>query len=45
MSSGKRKPHYGFNKSIIRDGVVVILDKNGKVREYLDPKTKEVIKK
>jgi len=44
MSSGQRKRHDGFNKSIIRDGVIVILRKNGSEKTRLDPKTKEVIK-
>jgi len=29
MSSGQRKRHDGFNKSIIRDGMIVILRKDG----------------
>jgi hypothetical protein len=44
MSSGQRKRHDGFNKSIMRDGVIVILRKNGTEKTRLDPKTKEVIK-
>jgi hypothetical protein len=44
MSSGQRKRHDGFNKSIIRDGVIVILRKNGSEKTRLDPKTREVIK-
>lgn len=44
MSSGQRKRHDGWNKSIIRDGVVVILRKDGTEKVRLDPKTKEVIK-
>jgi hypothetical protein len=44
MSSGQRKRHDGFNKSIIRDGVIVILRKNGSEKTRLDPKTKEIIK-
>ena len=44
MSSGQRKRHDGFNKSIIRDGVIVILRKNGTEKVRLDPKTKEIIK-
>ena len=45
MSSGQRKRHDGFNKSIMRDGVIVILRKNGTEKTRLDPKTKEVITK
>ena len=44
MSSGQRKRHDGFNKSIMRDGVIVILRKNGSEKTRLDPKTKEIIK-
>lgn len=44
MSSGQRKRHDGFNKSIMRDGVIVILRKDGRERMRLDPKTKKVIK-
>jgi hypothetical protein len=44
MSSGQRKRHDGFNKSIIRDGLVVILRKDGTEKVRLDPKTKEVVK-
>ena len=41
MSSGQRKRHDGFNKSIMRDGMVVILRKDGREKTRLDPKTKE----
>jgi len=44
MSSGQRKRHDGFNKSIMRNGMVVILRKDGREKERLDPKTKEHIK-
>lgn len=44
MSSGQRKRHDGFNKSIMRDGVIVILRKNGSEKARIDPKTKEIIK-
>ena len=44
MSSGQRKRHDGFNKSIIRDGVIVILRKNGSEKVRIDPKTKQVIR-
>ena len=44
MSSGQRKRHDGFNKSIMRDGVIVILRKNGSEKIRIDPKTKEIIK-
>lgn len=35
MSSGKYKPHRGFNPVQIRDGHVVRLNKNGTVRAVL----------
>jgi hypothetical protein len=35
MSSGKYKPHRGFNSVQIRDGKVVRLNKNGTVRTVL----------
>ena len=44
MSSGQRKRHDGFNKSIMRDGMIVIIQKNGREKTRLDPKTKETIK-
>jgi hypothetical protein len=44
MSSGQRKRHDGFNKSIMRDGVIVILRKNGSEKVRIDPKTKEIIR-
>ena len=44
MSSGQRKRHDGWNKSIMRDGLIVILRKDGSEKVRLDPKTKEVTK-
>ena len=44
MSSGQQKRHDGWNKSIIRNGMVVILRKDGSEKVRLNPKTKEVIK-
>ena len=44
MSSGQRKRHDGWNKSIMRVGVVVILRKDGREKMRLDPKTKEQLK-
>jgi hypothetical protein len=35
MSSGKYKPHRGFNSVQIRNGSVVRLNKNGTVRAVL----------
>lgn len=45
MSSGQLKRHDGFNKSIIKDGMVVILRKDGSIKTYKDIKTGEEIKK
>ena len=44
MSSGQRQIKRPFNKSIMRDGLVVILRKDGRVKAYKDPKTGDVIK-
>jgi hypothetical protein len=44
MSSGQRKRHDGFNKSIMRDSMIVILRKDGSEKVRLDPKTKEQVK-
>lgn len=35
MSSGKYKPHRGFNPVQIRNGMVVRLNKNGTIRAVL----------
>lgn len=35
MSSGKGKPHHGFNSIQIKNGMVVRLNKNGTVRAVL----------
>jgi len=35
MSSGQRKRHDGWNKSIMRDGVVVILRKDGSEKSHV----------
>lgn len=37
MSSGKLKPHYGFNKTQIKGGYIVRLRKNGTVAAVLEP--------
>lgn len=44
MSSGQHKRHDGFNKSIMKDGFVVILRKNGTVKLRKDIKTGEIVK-
>jgi len=36
MSSGQRLIKHPFNKSIMRDGFIVILDKNGRERERIN---------
>jgi hypothetical protein len=35
MSSGQRKNHYGFNQTQIKDGMVVRLTKDGRIRSVL----------
>ena len=35
MSSGQYKPHYGFNPIQIKNGMVVRLGKDGRIREIL----------
>ena len=37
VSSGKFKPHRGFNKTQIKDGWIVRLNKDGKIRSKLEP--------
>lgn len=44
MSSGQRKRHDGFNKSLIKNGMVVIIRKDGSIKLYKDIKTGEVIR-
>lgn len=41
MSSGKRKPKRPFNKSIIRDGMIVILHKDGREKMRLPMEKKK----
>ena len=43
MSSGQRKRHDGFNKSLIKNGMVVIMRKDGSIKLYKDIKTGEII--
>lgn len=45
MSSGQYKKHYGFNKSIIKDGMIVRIEKDGRIKSITDPKTGKVINK
>lgn len=35
MSSGQRKNHHGFNKTQIKNGMVVILRKDGRIKSVL----------
>jgi hypothetical protein len=35
MSSGKYKKHYGFNPMLIKNGMVVRVTKDGRVKEVL----------
>lgn len=44
MSGGQYKRHDGFNKYQIKDGAIVIMRKDGRIRERLDLKTKKPIK-
>lgn len=37
MSGGQYKRHDGFNKYQIKDGWIVLMDKNGKIKQKLDP--------
>ena len=43
MSSGQRKRHDGFNKSLIKNGEVVIMRKDGSIKFRKDMKTGEII--
>jgi len=47
MSSGKLKPHYGFNKTQIKNGQIVRIRKNGTIADVLDtwPPSKDKAKK
>jgi len=44
MSSGQFVRHDGFNKSIVRDGLILTLRKDGTVKVQRDPKTGDIIK-
>jgi hypothetical protein len=43
MSSGQHKRHDGFNKSLIKDGMIVIMRKDGSVKLRKDIKTGEIV--
>jgi hypothetical protein len=42
-SSGSYKRHDGFNKTIMRDGLILTLRKDGTVKVQRDPKTGDII--
>jgi hypothetical protein len=44
MSSGQGHVKVRFNKTQIKDGKIVILRKDGRIKAYKDPKTGEIIK-
>lgn len=44
MSSGQHKRHDGFNKSLIKDGMIVIMRKDGSEKLRKDMKTGEIVK-
>jgi len=41
MSSGKFKPHHGFNKTQIKDGWIVRMRKDGRIQSKLEPYPRE----
>jgi len=41
MSSGKLKPHHGFNKTQIKDGWIVRLRKDGTIKARLEKYPRE----
>jgi hypothetical protein len=43
MSSGQRKRHDGFNKSILKNGMIAIMRKDGTVKLYKDIKTGKIV--
>ena len=44
MSSGQLVRHDGFNKTIMRDGLILTLRKDGTVKVQRDPKTGDIVK-
>ena len=44
MSSGQFVRHESFNKTIMRDGLILTLRKDGTVKVQRDPKTGDIIK-
>jgi hypothetical protein len=43
MSSGQHKRHDGFNKSLIKDGMIIIMRKDGSIKLRKDIKTGEIV--
>lgn len=39
MSSGQYKKHHGFNKTQIKDGWIVIMRKDGRIKSKVEPWT------
>ncbi len=44
MSSGQFVRHDGFNKTIVRDGLILTLRKDGTVKVQRDRKTGDIVK-
>jgi hypothetical protein len=44
MSSGSYKRHDGFNKTQIKDGLIVVIRKDGRIKAAKDPKTGKIVK-
>ena len=44
MSSGRFVRHDSFNKTIMKDGLILTLRKDGIVKVQRDPKTGDIIK-
>jgi hypothetical protein len=44
MSSGQGRVKVGFNKTQIKDGKIVLLRKDGRIKAYKDPDTGKVVK-
>jgi hypothetical protein len=45
MSSGQYKRHDGFNKTQMKDGLIVTIRKDGSIKTAKDPKSGKIIKK
>lgn len=42
MSSGQLKTYHSFNKTVIKDGWIVRLRKDGRIKAYLEKYPKEI---